>query len=685
MLSGRRAFRRDTAPETMAAILNEDPPDIAASGRTIPPALARIVDRCLEKNTASRFQTASDLGFALEALSDASGSTNEAVRIESPRRPGRERIAWVVAVMLLMLLALLAFRHMREQSSVVRQMRFQFSPGVELAGPGNFSVSPDGGSVAFFGVGSDGVGRLWIRTMNSLDVRPLPGTEVPRDTPTPPPFWSPDSRFIAFQSTDFKLKKIAVSGGPAQTLSDIPGVAVGGSWNRTGDIIIGNTGGGVLRFDENGGPPTAVTTLDASKKEEFHLLPTFLPDGRHFIYLRIAPAAFDNSGTFVGTLDAKPDAQSTERLLPYEVGMTYAPAADGGPGRLLFVREGNLLAQPFDATRLAILGNPVAVAESVGSFRDGGFFSASGNDVLVYRTANSDFQIASFDRQGVRSGRVSEQAGFRRAALSPDGTRAVASRTVPQDVTKADLWLIDLSQGSGTTRLTLGNGMAEFPVWSPDGKRIAFTFNNNRVLEKLVSGENDDKELVRSTSAGLVRATNWSPDGRFLLYSVGEATATKQDVWVMPRDGGKAVPFARTPFDDDQGRFSPDGRWIAYVSDQSGAKEVYVRAFTTDFTGGSAATGETTLVSRGGGIEPRWRGDGRELFYLGGDGKIMAVAVVPGAPFTAAAPVALFQTPPGSIVGDVTADGKRFMLVTPVGASAAAPFTVVLNWSAASR
>jgi hypothetical protein len=403
------------------------------------------------------------------------------------------------------------------------------------------------------------------------------------------------------------------------------------------------------------------------------------------VYLRIVPTAPAATATYIGTLDAKPDAQSTERLSTYEVGMTYVPAIDAGPGRLMFVREGTLFSQAFDPVRLAITGNPVAVAQGVGSFRDGGYFSVSVNDVLVYRTVNTDFQIASFDRQGGRHARASEPAGFRGAALSPDGGRAVASRTLPQDATKADLWLYDLSQGNATTRFTFGSGLAEYPVWSSDGKRIAFTLNNNRLVQKLASGEGDEQELLRSSPAGILKATSWSADGRFLLCTIAEATATKTDILVLPASGGKPAPFARTQFEEGQGHFSPDGRWVAYVSDQSGVNEVYVRAFATDFAGGSAGTGASVLVSRGGGSEPRWRGDGRELFYLAQDGKVMAVAAGAGATFTVGAPTALFQAPVGSIVGDVTADGKQFLLVTPVGPSAAAPFTVVLNWSSALK
>jgi hypothetical protein len=395
----------------------------------------------------------------------------------------------------------------------------------------------------------------------------------------------------------------------------------------------------------------------------------------------VSPTAPEFSGTYIGTLDAKPDAQGSQRLMPYEVGITYAAATDSGPGRLLFLREGTLMTQPFDAKRLALAGDPVPVAERVGSFRDGGFFSASANDVLVYRNADADFQISWFDRQGAVSSRVSEPGGFRGVALSPDGARAVASRTDPQDAAKADLWLFDLARGTGATRLTAGSGIVEFPVWSRDGKQIVFTLGNSQLRQKLASGEGDEKELLRSPSAGLVRANSWSPDGRFLLYDAAGPNMRSLDLMVRPDNGGKSVPFVQTGFNELQGQFSPDGRWVAYVSNQSGSSDVYVRPFTSDFSGGSAATGGSVLVSRGGGSAPRWRGDGREIFYLAPDGKMMAVDVITAPEFQAGTPKPLFQTPAGAIVGDVSADGKRFLLVAPAGPSASAPFTVVLNWT----
>ena len=506
LLSGRRAFSRDTAPETMAAILKEDPPELNACG----------ADAAGPRQDRQSLSGEESVG----AISDGQRSrVRPGERVGDVERvngyPCRQSLA-PTARGLAGRLRCYCWRRWRPSRTNIfasgrlrpARMRFQIPPTVEFAGPGNFSLSPDGRHLAFVGRGPDGTARLFIRTMDSLEVRSLPGSET-GDT-APPPFWSPDGRFVAFDAGG-KLKKVDISGGLPQTLCDLPrgSVAVGGSWNRDGDIIFGNFGG-LLHVRETGGAASPITTLDPSRKEEFHLLPTFLPDGRHFVYLRVSPSAPEAGGTYIGTLDAKPEAQSAQRLMPYAVGVTYAAAVDSGPGRLLFLREGTLMAQPFDAGRLALAGEPVPVAERVGSFRDGGHFSASANDVLVYRNADTDSQLTWFDRQGAVSGRASEPGGFRGVALSPDGARAVASRTNPLDTTKADLWLFDFSRGSGATRLTLGTGLAEFPVWSRDGKRIAFTFNNSSLREALASGEGDEEELLRSESS-------WSPLGQQLV------------------------------------------------------------------------------------------------------------------------------------------------------------------------
>src|SRR5262245_5126829 len=306
VLSGRRAFSRASAPETMTAILNEDPPDLSAAAVPVAPALARIVNRCLEKDPSERFQTARDLAFALSSWSDTSSSVPVSAGAARRRTRWASWSGWVAATVVLAILAPLAYLHVRERPAAIAPTRFQIAPTVEYGGPGNFGLSPDGRRLVFVGQGSDGIPRLWIRAMDSLDVRALPGSEtVPV---TPPPFWSPDGRFVAFDA-GAKLKKLDVTGGLPQTLADLPGVGVGGSWNRTGDILVGNTSGGILRVRETGGALSEVTRVDPSKKEEAHLLPSFLPDGRHFLYLRLVPGAPEAGGVYFGSLDSKPEQQ----------------------------------------------------------------------------------------------------------------------------------------------------------------------------------------------------------------------------------------------------------------------------------------------------------------------------------------------------------------------------------------
>ena len=291
-----------------------------------------------------------------------------------------------MAALLLATLGPIAVTHLRERPAMGESIRFQIPQTVPLAPSGNIGLSPDGRYLAFLGVGDDGRIRLYLRTMDSLEVRPLEGSEV---APHAPPFiWSPDSRFIAFDAGGV-LKKLNIAGGPAQTLCELGAPAIGGSWNRQGDIILGNVAGGLLRVSENGGAVSLATVLNPARKEDSHVLPTFLPDGRHFIYLRASRSTPSLSGTYIGSLDAAPDAQDTQPLMPYAVGITYVPSPAAGLGHLLSVQEGNLIAQPFDAERRVIAGDAVTLAERVGVYLDGAFFSAASNNTLVYRTCGS--------------------------------------------------------------------------------------------------------------------------------------------------------------------------------------------------------------------------------------------------------------------------------------------------------
>jgi Tol biopolymer transport system component len=419
------------------------------------------------------------------------------------------------------------------------------------------------------------------------------------------------------------------------------------------------------------------------------VLPQFLPDGRHFIYKR-ASSDPGNTGIYLGSLDAKPEEQSRKPLLPSLYGAVYVPSATTDSGHLLFVREGTLLAQPFDARRMQSVDDPVAVAEGLGTFIDFAFFSAATDGALVYRTGSGGFQgLAWFDRQGKTLGTAGEPAAiYLSLCLSPDGARAAVGRISSQSSIPA-IWLLDFSRGT-STRFTFGSSGAEYAVWSPDGTRLILASNQSGVMDlyqKSASGATDEQLLLKSTEDKF--PTSWSRVGRLLLYTA-EDPETKADLWVLPLEGDKKpFPFLRTEFNEQDGQFSPDGRWVAYSSDESGRMEVYVRPFSKESTGASG-TGGKWLISNGGGSNPRWRGDGRELYYTALDEKLTAVEVTTNPVFQAGVPKALFQAPvlfSSSAFGrwDVTADGKRFLFGTPAAQSAQVPFTVLLNWEAALK
>jgi Tol biopolymer transport system component len=574
----------------------------------------------------------------------------------------------------------------------VESIRFQIPipEKTNLGLTGAFALSPDGRQLAFMAAGSDGAQRISVRALDSLDARALPGTE----SAVPLPFsWSPDSRFIAFYA-DGKLKKISVSGGPAEKVCDIfSGVLVGGSWNRDGVIIFGTSGQGgtIMRVSAAGGTPTPLTKIDRSRSETgSHVFPWFLPDGRHFLYLRGSSVA-ENTGIYAGSLDSKPEEQSLKLLVPTQYAPVYVPSSNPDLGHLLFVRDGTLTAQPFDARRLELFGEATTLAEGLGAFLNYGFFSASNNGVLAYRAvAGGSYQLTWYDRQGKAFSTTGEPTDLVLSArLSPDGTHVAVSRE-DAGLHVPALWLIDLSRGT-SERFTFGSAAAENPVWSPDGSRIIFASLRDGkfdLYQKVASGATDEQPLLRSSEDK--HSDSWSHDGRFLLYTVINAK-TKDDLWVLPLEGDKKpFPFLETEFNERYGQFSPDGRWVAYSSDESGRDEIYVRPF-------SSASGETAssaagkwLISNGGGSHPIWRRDGRELYYIAANRDLMAVEVTTNPTFQAGIPKVLFQAPPlvsgpSYSQSDVTADGKRFLLTAPAAQFAQAPFTVITNWQAALK
>jgi eukaryotic-like serine/threonine-protein kinase len=691
MLTGKMVFGGGAITDTLAAVLKSEP-DWSLLPAETPIRIRVLLQRCLQKDPKQRLQAIGDARISLEEVLSGAPDATLAGTPQAAAPLWRHALPWAVAALFVLTTALLAFIHFREKPTApaeLTRLEIPLPENTTAVFAGAFALSPDGRQLAFATSGADGVSRLWVRPLDSLEARPMPGGES--SAGIPPFFWSPDSRFVAFDDGG-KLEKIDISGGPPQTLCAISKRAVDGSWNSAGVIIFGMPPGPLMRVSADGGPASPLTTLDSSRGEISDSAPRFLPDGRHFLYERGSTMP-EYTGTYIGSLDAKPGEQDWKRLLANAGGVAYAPSSDNPEvGHLLFIRDGALMAQPFDAGRLELTGEPVAMSEraSVAGF------SAGGTGVLVYETGvalNSaptgliQGQLTWFDREGKALGAVGDLGLYGSLALSPDGKRVAFERVDPQAQNR-NIWLYDIARGVAT-RFTFDQFLDTDPVWSPDGSRVAFNAIRGAPLDLYVKASNlagQDQLLLKSNDYKF--PTSWSRDGRFLLYwSLGPPTR----VWALPLDGGVAdgqpIPVASSQFNETTGRFSPDGRWIAYQSDESGKSEIYVRPFDASSAAkSSSAAGAPVagrwMVSNGGGASPLWRGDGKELFYLSSDGIATAVELNTTGTFQAGVPRPLFKVPVGLVNWDVTPDGKRFLLAAPSATGARPFFTVVLNWQA---
>jgi Tol biopolymer transport system component len=487
-------------------------------------------------------------------------------------------------------------------------------------------------------------------------------------SPTPP-FWSPDSRFIGFFAGG-KLKKIEASGGPPQTLCELP-AARGGTWNRDGMILVGTTAGTLFRVSQAGGEPTAQTTLDESRFETSHRWPYFLPDGRHFLFF-VRSGKVENTGVYVGSLESK----DTRQLLPNILSAMYAP-----PGFLLFLRNETLMALPFDATTLRLSGEEVPIAEQV-AFSSGlgrGSFSVSETGVLAFRTGGGQLdQPLWFDRTGKQTGALAEAGVYFNIVLSPVDEKQVAlDRTDPQTGTN-DIWLFDLARNGVSSRFTTDPAGDSSPIWSPDAKRIVFgsyRAGSWSLYEKSASGGESEKVILGSVEEKV--PNDWSRDGEFIIYQSFNAK-TKWDLWLLRTADKNASPLLQSEFNERQASFSPDGKYIAYTSDKSGSPAVYVQTFPI--------SGSEWRISTELGAQPRWRSDGRELFYIGPDKQLMVVDIKPGSQFQVGVPKPLFGTRVPTITDfrnhyAVTADGQRFLVNSMTEQRGSTPIDVVKNWT----
>jgi eukaryotic-like serine/threonine-protein kinase len=666
MATGKRAFAGKSQASLVAAILASEPQPISVVQPMSPPALDRVVKVCLAKDPDERFQNVHDLELQLKWITEGGSQAGVPAPVAKRRRRS-QNLAWGVAAALAIALSAVSFRHFREKPPAPdAPVRFQIqAPENATFGP-ILNLSPDGRKLAFLAAG-----RLWVHFLESGESRNLAAAEGS-------PFWSPDSRFIGYPF-DRKLKKIEPTGGPPQTVADLSGGWGAGAWNQDGVIIFGSTRG-LFRVPASGGVPDQITAVDPARTEESHYCPSFLPDGRHFVYIRSSTAG-EKSAIYVGSLDAKPEQQSSNPLVASNWGPVYTPSSDPDTGYLLFMREGTLMAQPFDNHRLQLKGQATPVAEQVGDSGGGaggyGGFSASANDVLVYWRGGGDRTLTWYDRDGKALGTVGEPGDYQDIALSPDGTRVAYSRRSGQT---SNIWLLDLSLGT-STRFTFGSTTDSTPVWSADGKSIIF-ISGNGLYQKPVSGVKDAELLLESST--MSHADSWSRDGRFLLYDLRDPK-TSFDIWLLPLEGDrKPVPFLVTEFTEGGARFSPDGHWVAYLSDESGHMEIYVRSFAMNSAGTAVEAGGKWQVSNGFGFLPRWRKDGRELYYNASDGQPMAVEIATTPEFKSGKPQPLGFVEHGRYSGvfwDNTADGRRFLVAASKN-NKPEPYTVILNWQA---
>jgi len=662
MLTGQQAFASKTPAGVIGAIMRGDLPRVSAIVPSAPAALDRVVSKCLAKDPDARWQTARDLKDELRWIAEGGATT----AIVPPPTSSRLMYAgWIVATLaVLVALAVFVDSQRRDAPRDQQVLRVQVNGGA-MADPVSFALSPDGRQLVFVAT-ADGVAKLWLRPLDAAEAHPLAGTEGASF-----PFWSPDSRAVGFFA-EGKVKRLDLDGGRPRALADA-GVARGGAWNRDGDILFSFGLTGLRRVKATGGPVTPATQL--AQGEGNHRWPMFLPDGHHFLFF-VSFSRPEVQGVYVGELESK----QTRRLLAADTAALYAP-----PGYLLFMRQGVLMSAPFDATGATLSGDPIQVATGVASdanlFR--GAFTVSGTGLLAYRLGGSGKrQIVLFDRAGAETRRLAapDEQNLIAAELAPDGRRLGVFRTVDGN---GDIWLMDTSRGV-PTRFTSEQATDDYPTWSPDATHLVFRSNRNGVsglFARPSNGAGEERTLI--ANSGNAIPNDWSPDGREILFSRVTGN-TGSDIWSLGATGTpSAVPVVQSPFDEDEAQFSPDGHWIAYRSNESGRPEVYVRPYP--------GPGNPLPVSTSGGEEPRWRRDGKELFYLSADRKLMAVPITRHSPtaLDIGSPAALFAARVISVgLGrqqySVAADGQHFWM-NVVEDDARPSIEVVQNWTGAMK
>jgi serine/threonine protein kinase len=664
MATGKRAFTGKSQASIVAAILTADPQPISTVQPMSPPAMDRVVRACMAKDPEERLQSAHDVKLQLKWIVEGARQTVPTYR--------RSRLGWIAAGIAALIALLLGAAYLNlalrpapaVRSFILPPSGTSFVTSSPLSGPP--VLSPDGTRLAFSARDDKGT-MLYIRPLTSVTAQPLAGTEDAGF-----PFWSPDGREVGFFAGG-KLKKIDASGGPPQILCDAT-VGRGGAWSK-GGVIVFAAGGWepLLRVSAAGGAAEPASKLDVSRAENSHRWPSFLPDGDHFLFLARSSRGIQENALYIGSLGSL----NAKLLMKGESTAIYVP------DYLLFLRNQTLMAQPFNARRLEITGPPVPIAEHVaytaGTNRP--IFSASDNGTLVYQTGSAEegWRLLWYGRDGKQTGSVSSLDRYFDPELSPDGTRLAVTLYVAQGT--ADVWIFDLLR-STKTRLTFGSSRQFHPVWSIDGKTIVYNSNvtgSPHIYAKAADGSGAEKALLRTDATGEY-AECFSPDQRYLVYTRAAPTpGTGLDIWALSLFGDrKPFPIVQTPFNDVEPRVSPDGKWMAYQSSESGRDEIYITAFP----GG----GVKWQISNTSGSFPRWRRDGKELFFLDGGDNLMSVDIsTSGNTIRPGTPQALFRARaaqgargPYAVAGD----GTKFLINSSDVQEESEPLTLLQNWTA---
>jgi eukaryotic-like serine/threonine-protein kinase len=664
MLTARRAFEGETATDIIAKIVTS-PPDLNLLPKNTPSSVRMLLSSALNKNPTQRLQHIGDSRLFLD------GSIVGAAALSSDSTPARSGLRGKVAVFALaaalVVVAVPAVLYFRSTPKSAPQMRFDLSlPGM-LGTP---TLSPDGQMIAYIVQPADGKRTLWVRPIGADAGQQLTGTEDVNGV-----IWSPDSRRIAFLA-DGKLKKIDLSGGSPNLIGNV-GLVRGADWSASGVILLARNNDSVIsRISDSGGAITPITKLDATRKESIHALPVFLPDGNHFLFVA-AGAQLEDSGIFLTSLDSK---TAPTRVIPIQPnrfnGMAYV-----SKGFLIYSNEGKIFAQRLDSGGSKLQGNAAVLGEDLD-----GTFSASNTGLIIFHKVApaAGKQLLWFDHDGKQENAAGPVRNYGNVDLSPKGDRAAVDMVVDNN---RDIWVIDLAR-SVPSRITFNPGADWSASWSPDGQRLMFASsrpdykNVNVIMEKSATGAGTETKVESGDASSI--PVHWSPDNKYLVFSRLRSNGTGYDNWLLPLFGDrKPGAFLESSFDRIQSRVSPDGNFLAYTTNESGTFQIVVQTFP-DPNGGK------WQISAEGGVEPKWRRDGRELYFLSLDGKMMSVPITPGPTLVAGRPGVLFQTPltvnrtspTRDRRYDIAPDG-RFLMAVPSTNSAAIPFTVVVNWEAA--